>query len=106
MDVLHDETGSPVSLHDEPRLLDCCSTRARIASPRPQLSLVGQRRYDRAFEPDRCKLLAAAGMILVTGGIEIASDAVLEKIDKGITVVGVIKVLQALAEARIAAHAT
>jgi radical SAM superfamily enzyme YgiQ (UPF0313 family) len=65
----------------------------------------GNIRYDSAFEPDRCRLLAAAGMMLVTGGIEVASDAVLAKIVKGVSVVQLIKVLQAMTDAGIATHA-
>ena len=64
----------------------------------------GNIRYDRAFEPDRCRLLAAAGLIMVTGGIETASDAVLEKINKGVSVVHLVKVLQAFAAAGIGTH--
>jgi len=64
----------------------------------------GNVRYDSAFEPDRCKLLAAAGMIMVTGGIETASDPVLEKIQKGVTVAQLVKVLQAFSQASIGTH--
>ena len=64
----------------------------------------GNVRYDPGFTPDRCKLLAAAGMLAVTGGIEIASDALLPKLAKGITVPQVIKVLQAFSEAGIMTH--
>ncbi len=64
----------------------------------------GNIRYDSAFEPDRCRLLAAAGMIMVTGGIETASDPVLEKIQKGVTVAQLVKVLQAFSEASIGTH--
>jgi hypothetical protein len=65
----------------------------------------GNIRFDPGFTPDRCRLLAAAGMIAVTGGIEIASDELLPKIAKGITIPQVVKVLQAFAGARILTHA-
>jgi len=65
----------------------------------------GNIRYDSYFTPDRCRLLAAGGMVAVTGGIEVASDEVLPKIAKGITVPQVIKVLQAFKQARILTHA-
>jgi Radical SAM superfamily len=107
MDALHDETGlSGFHFTDEaapPGLL--FDLALELLRRGRNYHWWGNVRYDRAFEPDRCKLLAAAGMILVTGGIEIATDAVLEKIDKGITVAGVIKVLQAMSEAGIATHA-
>lgn len=64
----------------------------------------GNIRYDSAFEPDRCKLLAASGMITVTGGIETASDAVLGKMAKGVTVEQLIKVLQGFSEAGVRTH--
>jgi radical SAM superfamily enzyme YgiQ (UPF0313 family) len=64
----------------------------------------GNIRFDAGFTPDRCRLLAAAGMTAVTGGIEIASDALLPRIDKGITVAGAIRVLGAFAAAGILTH--
>jgi radical SAM superfamily enzyme YgiQ (UPF0313 family) len=65
----------------------------------------GNVRYDTAFTADRCKLLAAAGMIAVTGGVEIASDALLPKMQKGITVEQVVRVLHGFTQARIVTHA-
>ncbi len=65
----------------------------------------GNIRYDTGFTPDRCRLLAASGMIAVTGGIEIASDALLPKIKKGITIPQVTKVLQSFRSAGILCHA-
>ncbi|MCA9674606.1 MAG: radical SAM protein [Kofleriaceae bacterium] len=107
MDALHAETGlSGFHFTDEaapPALL--VELALELLRRGRNYHWWGNVRFDRAFEPDRCRLLAAAGMILVTGGIEIASDAVLAKIVKGVSVVQVIKVLQALAAAGIAAHA-
>ena len=107
MDAMHEETGlSGFHFTDEaapPGLL--FDLALELLRRGRNYSWWGNVRYDRAFEPDRCKLLAAAGMILTTGGIEVASDAVLAKIEKGISVGSVIKVLQALSEAGIAAHA-
>jgi radical SAM superfamily enzyme YgiQ (UPF0313 family) len=65
----------------------------------------GNVRFDSYFTPDRCRLLAAAGMIAVSGGIEIASDDLLPKISKGITVPQVVRVLHALSSAGILTHA-
>ena len=107
MDALHDETGlAGFHFTDEaapPGLL--VDLALELLRRGRNYYWWGNVRYDKAFEPDRCKLLAAAGMILVTGGIEVASDVVLEKIVKGISVAQVTKVLQAFAEAGIAAHA-
>ncbi len=65
----------------------------------------GNIRYDPGFTPDRARLLAAGGMIAVTGGIEIASDELLPRMDKGISVFQVTKVLQAFTDAGIITHA-
>ncbi len=65
----------------------------------------GNVRFDSYFTADRCRLLAAAGMVAVTGGIEVASDDVLPKIAKGITVPQTVKVLQAFTGANILTHA-
>ncbi len=107
MDALHEETGlSGFHFTDEaapPALLVNLSL--ELLRRGRNYHWWGNIRYDSAFEPDRCKLLAAAGMILVTGGIETASDPVLEKIQKGVTVAQLVKVLQALTEGGIATHA-
>ena len=64
----------------------------------------GNARYDKAFTPDRCRLLAAAGMVAITGGIEVASDDLLPVISKGVSVRQLVKVLQAFAGAGIRTH--
>lgn len=50
------------------------------------VSMWGNIRFEAAFSPDLCALLAAAGLIAVTGGLEVASDRLLKLMDKGITV--------------------
>jgi radical SAM superfamily enzyme YgiQ (UPF0313 family) len=64
----------------------------------------GNIRYDKAFDPDRCRLLAAAGLITVTGGIEAPSDELLPVIAKGVTVQQLVKVLQAFTLANVRTH--
>lgn len=107
MDALHAETGlSGFHFTDEaapPALL--VNLALELLRRRRNYHWWGNVRYDSAFEPDRCKLLAAAGMMLVTGGIEVANDAVLARIKKGVSVGQLVKVLQALTEGGIAAHA-
>ena len=46
----------------------------------------GNIRFEAAFTPDLCRLLAAAGLIAVTGGLEVAQPRLLKMMDKGITV--------------------
>jgi radical SAM superfamily enzyme YgiQ (UPF0313 family) len=50
------------------------------------ISWWGNIRFEEAFTPDLCRLLAASGCIAMTAGLEAASDRLLEKIKKGITV--------------------
>ena len=106
MDALHQQTGiSGFHFTDEaapPALLFNLSL--ELLRRRRSYTWWGNIRYDKAFTPDRCRLLAAAGMIAVSGGVEAASDEVLAKIGKGVTVFQVIKVLQAFAAAGITTH--
>lgn len=43
-------------------------------------------RFERAFTGDLCRLMAAAGCIAVSGGLEAASDRLLAMINKGVTI--------------------
>jgi hypothetical protein len=65
----------------------------------------GNIRFETAFTPDVCRLLAASGLIAVTGGLEVASDKMLKKMDKGITLAQTVQVTKAFAEAGISTHA-
>ena len=52
-----------------------------------------------------CLLLKASGCIAVSGGLEVASDRLLELIDKGVTVEQVAQVTRNFTEAGIMVHA-
>jgi len=67
--------------------------------------MVGNIRFEEAFSPDLCRLLAASGCIAVTAGLEAASDRLLEKIKKGITVDQTALVAAAFKDAGILIHA-
>ncbi|WP_455244100.1 B12-binding domain-containing radical SAM protein, partial [Petrachloros mirabilis] len=69
------------------------------------ISWWGNIRFETAFTPDLCRLLAASGCIAVTAGLEAASDRVLEKIKKGITVDHTALVAAAFKDAGILIHA-
>ncbi|THJ25423.1 MAG: radical SAM protein [Nitrospira sp. CG24E] len=69
------------------------------------ISWWGNIRFEEAFTPDLCRLLAASGCIAVTAGLEAASDRLLEKIKKGITVDQTALVAAAFKEAGILIHA-
>ncbi|MDP2381263.1 MAG: radical SAM protein [Nitrospirota bacterium] len=69
------------------------------------ISWWGNIRFEEAFSPDLCRLLAASGCIAVTAGLEAASDRLLEKIKKGITVDQTALVAAAFKDAGILIHA-
>lgn len=62
-------------------------------------------RFEKSFTRDLCLLLKASGCIAVSGGLEVASDRLLELIDKGVTVAQVAKVTRNFTEAAIMVHA-
>ena len=107
MDAIHAQTGlSSFHFTDEaapPPLL--VNLALELLRRDRSYQYFGNIRYDTGFTPDRCRLLAASGMIAVTGGIEIASDALLPKIRKGITIPQVTKVLESFRTAGIMCHA-
>jgi len=69
------------------------------------ISWWGNIRFEEAFSPDLCRLLAASGCIAVTAGLEAASDRLLEQIKKGITVDQTALVAASFKEAGILIHA-
>jgi radical SAM superfamily enzyme YgiQ (UPF0313 family) len=70
-----------------------------------QISWWGNIRFEEAFTPDLCRLLAASGCIAVTAGLEATSDRLLAKMKKGITVDQTARVAHAFREAGILVHA-
>ncbi len=62
-------------------------------------------RFEKAFTRDLCVLLKASGCIAVSGGLEVASDRLLDLIQKGITVAQVARVNKHFTEAGIMVHA-
>ena len=61
-------------------------------------------RFEKSFTKDLCLLLKASGCIAVSGGLEVASDRLLELIKKGVTVEQVAKVTHHFTEAGIMVH--
>lgn len=61
-------------------------------------------RFEKSFTRDLCILLKASGCIAVSGGLEVASDRLLQLIDKGVTVEQVAKVTRNFTEAGIMVH--
>jgi hypothetical protein len=62
-------------------------------------------RFEKSFTRDLCLLLRESGCIAVSGGLEVASDRLLELIQKGITVAQVARVNKHFTEAGIMVHA-
>lgn len=62
-------------------------------------------RFEERFSLDLCRLLKASGCIAVSGGLEVASDRLLAKMQKGVTVSQVAQVSQNFTEAGIMVHA-
>lgn len=62
-------------------------------------------RFEKNFTEGLCFLLKKSGCIAVTGGLEVASDRLLELIDKGVTVSQVAKVAENFTNAGIMVHA-
>ncbi|MBO9202128.1 MULTISPECIES: B12-binding domain-containing radical SAM protein [Niastella] len=62
-------------------------------------------RFEKSFTRDLCVLLKRSGCIAVSGGLEVASDRLLELIQKGITVAQVAQVNKHFTEAGIMVHA-
>lgn len=62
-------------------------------------------RFEKSFSKELCQLLKASGCIAVSGGLEVASDRLLELIDKGVTVEQVAKVTRNFTKAGVMVHA-
>ncbi|GKS58350.1 radical SAM protein [Nitrospira sp.] len=69
------------------------------------ISWWGNIRFEKSFTPDLCRLLAASGCIAVSAGLEVASDRLLTKMKKGITVDQTARVAAAFRAAGILIHA-
>ena len=65
----------------------------------------GNVRFEKAFTPELAGLMAQAGCVAVSGGLEVASDRLLKKMNKGVTVEQVAQVTHALTQAGIMVHA-
>lgn len=62
-------------------------------------------RFEKSFTQDVCFLLKSSGCIAVSGGLEVASDRLLELIQKGVTVAQVAQVCQNFTDSGIMVHA-
>ncbi|WP_114778207.1 B12-binding domain-containing radical SAM protein [Botryobacter ruber] len=70
-----------------------------------KISWWGNIRFEKTFTPDLCRLLAASGCIAVSGGLEVASDRLLDLMEKGVSIAQVARVTDGFTQAGIMVHA-
>jgi len=81
------------------------ANRKRAAAGKKQYHYWGNIRFDASWTPERCELLAASGLVAVSGGIEVASEAGLAMTDKGFDLPSLVRTLVALRQAGLLVHA-
>ncbi len=69
------------------------------------ISWWGNIRFEKSFRPELCRALADSGCIAVSGGLEVASDRLLELMQKGVSLAQVARVTRAFSDAGILVHA-
>ncbi|MBO9680419.1 MAG: radical SAM protein [Acidovorax sp.] len=69
------------------------------------ISWWGNVRFEKTFTPELAELLADSGCIAISGGLEVASDRLLNLMKKGVSVDQVARVTRAFSEAGILVHA-
>ncbi len=69
------------------------------------ISWWGNVRFEKSYSRELCEQLADSGCIAISGGLEVASDRLLELMKKGVSVDQVARVTRAFTEAGILVHA-
>jgi radical SAM superfamily enzyme YgiQ (UPF0313 family) len=77
----------------------------RLIARKVVITWWGNIRFEKTFTPKLCALLARSGCVAVSGGLEVASDRLLERMQKGVTVAQVARVTRAFTDAGIMVHA-
>jgi hypothetical protein len=70
-----------------------------------QISWWGNIRFEKTFTPELAELLAQSGCIAISGGLEVASDRLLNLMKKGVSVEQVARVTKGFSDAGILVHA-
>ncbi|MBC7397251.1 MAG: radical SAM protein, partial [Bdellovibrionales bacterium] len=65
----------------------------------------GNIRFEKTFTPELTELMSDAGCVAVSGGLEVASDRLLKKMKKGVTVEQVARVTKNFRNAKVLVHA-
>lgn len=77
----------------------------RLIAEKLSITWWGNIRFEKAFTPELCQLLAESGCVAVSGGLEVASDRLLTLMKKGVTVEQVARVTRAFTDSGIMVHA-
>jgi radical SAM superfamily enzyme YgiQ (UPF0313 family) len=93
---LVDEAAPPAGLR---------SLAKRLIDEKLSITWWGNIRFEKTFTPELCGLLAQAGCVAVSGGLEVASNRLLTLMKKGVTVEQVARVTRAFTDAGIMVHA-
>ena len=75
------------------------------ASLRRPFTFWGNARFDKAWTDEACRFAAERGLVAVSGGIEIATSKGLEIVDKGFSMVDLVRTLAAFKRSGILVHA-
>ncbi|MBL0077247.1 MAG: radical SAM protein [Rhodocyclaceae bacterium] len=70
-----------------------------------KISWWGNIRFEKSFTPELCETLAESGCIAISGGLEVASDRLLNLMKKGVSVAQVAQVTRAFSDVGILVHA-
>jgi radical SAM superfamily enzyme YgiQ (UPF0313 family) len=77
----------------------------RLIERKVSITWWGNIRFEKSFTPELTRLLARSGCVAISGGLEVASDRLLEMMKKGVTVAQVARVTRAFTDAGILVHA-
>jgi radical SAM superfamily enzyme YgiQ (UPF0313 family) len=77
----------------------------RLLERKVAITWWGNIRFEKTFTPELTALLARAGCVAISGGLEVASDRLLARMEKGVTVEQVARVTRAFADADVLVHA-
>ncbi len=77
----------------------------RLLARQVAITWWGNIRFEKSFTPELIALLARSGCVAVSGGLEVASDRLLQLMQKGVTVAQVARVTRAFGAAGILVHA-
>ncbi|RQO60529.1 radical SAM protein [Paucibacter sp. KBW04] len=78
---------------------------AELKARQLDISWWGNIRFEKSFSPELCQALADSGCIAISGGLEVASDRLLNLMKKGVSVEQVARVTRSFTDAGILVHA-